>query len=118
MCRCLTTSSSSVSPSRAPTRWSRRRGACCTSTDYGHPGLHGSALPHDGRGARGEVAQAGRGRREGRRHARRGGDGQGGHRSEEHTSELQSLTNLVCRLLLEKKKNTSHTVSNADVSSI
>src|SRR5438046_5664196 len=25
------------------------------------------------------------------------------HRSEEHTSELQSLTNLVCRLLLEKK---------------
>src|SRR5262249_60110330 len=26
------------------------------------------------------------------------------HRSEEHTSELQSLTNLVCRLLLEKKK--------------
>src|SRR5258706_3798836 len=27
-----------------------------------------------------------------------------GRRSEEHTSELQSLTNLVCRLLLEKKK--------------
>src|SRR5258706_2749675 len=30
-------------------------------------------------------------------------------RSEEHTSELQSLTNLVCRLLLEKKKITSMT---------
>src|SRR5438046_4725696 len=29
-------------------------------------------------------------------------------RSEEHTSELQSLTNLVCRLLLEKKNNESH----------
>src|SRR5438093_5511315 len=29
-------------------------------------------------------------------------------RSEEHTSELQSLTNLVCRLLLEKKKNNIH----------
>src|SRR5262249_60373846 len=29
-------------------------------------------------------------------------------RSEEHTSELQSLTNLVCRLLLEKKKSTKH----------
>src|SRR5256885_7367439 len=29
------------------------------------------------------------------------------HRSEEHTSELQSPCNLVCRLLLEKKKNTS-----------
>src|SRR5262249_53696674 len=28
-------------------------------------------------------------------------------RSEEHTSELQSLTNLVCRLLLEKKKKTT-----------
>src|SRR5256885_4837583 len=28
-------------------------------------------------------------------------------RSEEHTSELQSPCNLVCRLLLEKKKNTS-----------
>src|SRR5690606_41473438 len=27
-----------------------------------------------------------------------------GHRSEEHTSELQSRENLVCRLLLEKKK--------------
>src|SRR5438093_8572030 len=49
--------------------------------------------------------------------AQRGPDGEGcwvdgeaalGHRrlarSEEHTSELQSLTNLVCRLLLEKKK--------------
>src|SRR5438093_13145011 len=29
--------------------------------------------------------------------------GSHGQRSEEHTSELQSLTNLVCRLLLEKK---------------
>src|SRR2546430_3163226 len=27
------------------------------------------------------------------------------YRSEEHTSELQSQSNLVCRLLLEKKKN-------------
>src|SRR5437016_6991029 len=30
-------------------------------------------------------------------------NGRGWQRSEEHTSELQSLTNLVCRLLLEKK---------------
>src|SRR2546422_4604716 len=29
------------------------------------------------------------------------------HRSEEHTSELQSRLHLVCRLLLEKKKNNS-----------
>src|SRR2546426_8221589 len=31
-------------------------------------------------------------------------DDAGDHRSEEHTSELQSPCNLVCRLLLEKKK--------------
>src|SRR5258708_12762240 len=31
-----------------------------------------------------------------------------GHRSEEHTSELQSPDHLVCRLLLEKKKNNKH----------
>src|SRR5260370_34445749 len=31
------------------------------------------------------------------------------HRSEEHTSELQSHLNLVCRLLLEKKKMTTNT---------
>src|SRR3712207_9011054 len=30
------------------------------------------------------------------------------YRSEEHTSELQSRQYLVCRLLLEKKKSTSH----------
>src|SRR2546430_6675438 len=30
-----------------------------------------------------------------------------GSRSEEHTSALQSQSNLVCRLLLEKKKNTN-----------
>src|SRR5256886_13226140 len=33
------------------------------------------------------------------------------HRSEEHTSELQSQSNLVCRLLLEKKKKAPQTVS-------
>src|SRR2546427_5070186 len=32
--------------------------------------------------------------------------GNGEERSEEHTSELQSQSNLVCRLLLEKKKKT------------
>src|SRR5438093_6318102 len=47
-----------------------------------------------------------------------GGDGaqcRAGHllRSEEHTSELQSLTNLVCRLLLEKK-NIKHD-NNCDI---
>src|SRR5690242_21632877 len=48
---------------------------------------------------------------------RRPGDGLGGPtydravvRSEEHTSELQSHVNLVCRLLLEKKKQKTETV--------
>src|SRR2546430_8024731 len=35
------------------------------------------------------------------------------NRSEEHTSELQSQSNLVCRLLLEKKKNLHCTISSA-----
>src|SRR5207253_5355410 len=33
------------------------------------------------------------------------------HRSEEHTSELQSRGHLVCRLLLEKKKKKKHTTN-------
>src|SRR5256885_12000677 len=33
-----------------------------------------------------------------------------GERSEEHTSELQSPCNLVCRLLLEKKKNVMYVI--------
>src|SRR5258706_11433554 len=36
-------------------------------------------------------------------------------RSEEHTSELQSLTNLVCRLLLEKKKKRSKEDSQKEI---
>src|SRR5947207_6115220 len=51
------------------------------------------------------------GRRLARHHQQQAqrGDGRGGNdRSEEHTSELQSHSDLVCRLLLEKKKrNTS-----------
>src|SRR2546425_8269531 len=43
------------------------------------------------------------------------GESRPGHRrSEEHTSELQSLAYLVCRLLLEKKKKKTHTHMNAD----
>src|SRR2546425_2070354 len=51
-----------------------------------------------------EVLQGGR---RGGRGARLGADGREAlarERSEEHTSELQSLAYLVCRLLLEKKK--------------
>src|SRR2546427_7592688 len=38
-----------------------------------------------------------------------------GARSEEHTSELQSQSNLVCRLLLEKKKNNNESHTTPDV---
>src|SRR2546426_5823106 len=64
------------------------------------------------RGAKGVEAGNGRGRRA----APRAG------RSEEHTSELQSPCNLVCRLLLEKKKkqtkgSTSVRVQHNDIES-
>src|SRR5688572_31549314 len=42
----------------------------------------------------------------------------GDHRSEEHTSELQSQSNLVCRLLLEKKNNSITTPTSQTVSSL
>src|SRR2546425_5497447 len=51
-----------------------------------HPGREAHAVPVHARG-RGRPAHA--------------------ERSEEHTSELQSLAYLVCRLLLEKKKHTN-----------
>src|SRR2546427_3267361 len=35
-------------------------------------------------------------------------------RSEEHTSELQSQSNLVCRLLLEKKKKQTRKIKNCE----
>src|SRR2546430_9261354 len=41
-----------------------------------------------------------------------------GPRSEEHTSELQSQSNLVCRLLLEKKKNNLNHSSSAQPHSL
>src|SRR2546427_7908753 len=45
---------------------------------------------------------------------RRGHGSREPERSEEHTSELQSQSNLVCRLLLEKKKNVSAGSGSAD----
>src|SRR2546425_7469413 len=44
----------------------------------------------------------------------RGARRRGVRRSEEHTSELQSLAYLVCRLLLEKKKITQHLQTRED----
>src|SRR5256886_12404571 len=46
-----------------------------------------------------------------------GGRGPAHRRSEEHTSELQSQSNLVCRLLLEKKKYGSVSVARQPRSS-
>src|SRR5256885_12384015 len=49
------------------------------------------------------------------RHCQRNSRGGSPRRSEEHTSELQSPCNLVCRLLLEKKKKNniySHSAAN------
>src|SRR5256886_5313600 len=75
----------------------------------------GRGSPHTGREHEDEPAPAHRRRpRSADRGGPRRGDRRdrdrscsaraGGERSEEHTSELQSQSNLVCRLLLEKKK--------------
>src|SRR2546425_2110832 len=61
-----------------------------------------AACTGDGRTAR-TRRSPGAARRTARPPPRTGARG-GGRRSEEHTSELQSLAYLVCRLLLEKKK--------------
>src|SRR5690606_41052345 len=70
-----------------------------------HPAAH--QLPHHRGNPRLEPGPAARGtdRRHGRRRRIDHGLPLGTARSEEHTSELQSRENLVCRLLLEKKKN-------------
>src|SRR5256885_11241675 len=58
---------------------------------------HGARAPCIPKSGMGSSALDARGLGQGPRHVRR--------RSEEHTSELQSPCNLVCRLLLEKKKD-------------
>src|SRR5262245_62841042 len=58
------------------------------------------------------VALTGWGQEQDRRDARAAGFDH--HRSEEHTSELQSLRHLVCRLLLEKKKKKKNTTVNSN----
>src|SRR5256885_3293259 len=66
-----------------------------------------TTLFRSGRGAAGEMERRCRAvRGVPARRSQRGGEARPGSpaRSEEHTSELQSPCNLVCRLLLEKKK--------------
>src|SRR5256885_8803390 len=76
-----------------------------------HDALPISAVPAfctrhgaNGAGRAGAGARPGHAGRSGPLGPRHRGRGPNGPRSEEHTSELQSPCNLVCRLLLEKKK--------------
>src|SRR2546427_6235867 len=62
--------------------------------------VHARAPPGQALGGAARDGPCGRARRRGAATRRAPG------RSEEHTSELQSQSNLVCRLLLEKKKKT------------
>src|SRR6266567_8412566 len=66
------------------------------TTLFRSPAPRCRALAPFSRLAAGRGASLGRARRRGR--------------SEEHTSELQSQSNLGCRLLLEKKKNNQHDI--------
>src|SRR5690606_42061607 len=82
-----------------PTR--RSSDLCCRCTvgcrRRGSRGIHcGRSHATDDRGDRPDAVRGGRGPPDPLRGDR--------DRSEEHTSELQSRENLVCRLLLEKKK--------------
>src|SRR5256885_9472699 len=74
--------------------------------------LEGWVGPGSGRW-RGSVRRPGRkaGVESGLRLRQNSAGSHGPDRSEEHTSELQSPCNLVCRLLLEKKKNTTGTTA-------
>src|SRR5205085_11261330 len=68
-----------------------------------NPHAHHSRQAREGR-ARASRRHRSRGLRVSLRHERERPAVRPGTRSEEHTSELQSQSNLVCRLLLEKKK--------------
>src|SRR5689334_24677714 len=73
------------------------------------PISHRGCAPSVGRRAAREDPRSGSGRRSPappHHHPARGSS-----RSEEHTSELQSQFHLVCRLLLEKKKKNSNTIT-------
>src|SRR2546427_3847198 len=77
------------------------------------PGDVASRQPVEGKAPRrGNPAQRREAQGVGRDRVARAGDR---HRSEEHTSELQSQSNLVCRLLLEKKKKTTRKASSNEV---
>src|SRR2546427_2714722 len=81
-----------ASPGAEPGLGGQRHGASATGTDRRQRDHHRPHLPRNGRGTSRGVPVF---------------EHQAPDRSEEHTSELQSQSNLVCRLLLEKKKRTN-----------
>src|SRR5204862_3990725 len=102
-------------PYRSPSRARRcgARGRMCLARPTHAPGspgrgrTGGSPRGRCGSGRGTGAASTGRGGATVRRHepGKRPKAGSRESRSEEHTSELQSRRDLVCRLLLEKKKN-------------
>src|SRR2546430_7681686 len=74
---------------------------------------HMMGLEKENQRERGEAAPNGRGiHRASGKQSQNCLWGLHGIRSEEHTSELQSQSNLVCRLLLEKKKNMTQSLAS------
>src|SRR3989475_3466032 len=104
-CRSVTPNRYFVSPREATAReaaahppWIPHEGE-----EQGEGDRPGGGREREHRGEAERIGQKPRSERRAERHRRhqRGAEA----RSEEHTSELQSQSNLVCRLLLEKKKN-------------
>src|SRR5438477_7663046 len=79
--------------------------------------LHDALPIFSGRksGSRPASSSCWRSRRRASRRWRSGSKRRASARSEEHTSELQSHVNLVCRLLLEKKKKKPTPIATAPV---
>src|SRR6266480_6530614 len=90
--------------SRRKTARGRREASCRHTTTALNPGVSMTIRHHADRSRFGSAVNTAT--RTALRSARTKGQHGGEllHRSEEHTSELQSHVNLVCRLLLEKKK--------------
>src|SRR2546425_8003892 len=83
------------------------RSGCARSTAY----CHGHAVGHRHHGGL-QMIHTQRGDTEKVERLRQLASSVRRRRSEEHTSELQSLAYLVCRLLLEKKKKTKTNIMN------
>src|SRR5438046_8568953 len=84
------------------------------TTLFRSPRGGGGRRPSDVRGLRGPLHRRSGIARRLLRRRERGAGARAEVRSEEHTSELQSLTNLVCRLLLEKKKKREDRSTSTD----